>query len=479
MTDSPLEFADLKSPFVLVIFGATGNLAQTKLIPGLLSLFNQKHLPEDFFIIGFSRRDWVDETFVDSFTDLKGKEGWEKFSKHLHYQSGTFESKDGYSELNEKIKAFDSKLGSFVTRFFYLATPPKHYSEILDQLVATKLSIGNEESSKWARIIIEKPFGKDLETAKELDQKLENYFDEKQIFRVDHYLGKETVQNMLAFRFANGIFEPVWNKNYIDHVQITWAEKEGIENRGNFFDGIGMLRDVVQNHIMQLISAVAMEQPKSFTKDDVRNERAKVVSAVSLTSDSPIVRGQYEGYLDEAEVLENSQTDTFTALKLHVNTPRFEGVPFYLRAGKKMEKDVITVSVVFIQTCHILFKEYGCPEIGNVLTFRIQPDEGISLRVIAKKPGHKLSLGTVDMKFNYTDDFGTSGLDAYEKILLDIFAGDQILFSRSDEIENSWSLLDEILKKWQGEKNIPVYAGGGWGPNEANELIEKDGKKWL
>jgi glucose-6-phosphate 1-dehydrogenase len=295
---------------------------------------------------------------------------------------------------------------------------------------------------------------------------------------VDHYLGKETVQNILAFRFANSIFEPVWNNNFIDHVQITWAEKEGIENRGNFFDGIGMLRDVVQNHIMQLISAVAMEQPKSFTKEDVRSERAKVTGAVSL-SDSLVIRGQYDGYLSEKEVAKGSKTETFVAAKLLVNTQRLEGVPIYIRAGKKMEKDVITISVVFTQTCHILFKEYGCPEVGNVLTFRIQPNEGISLRVIAQEPGPTLSLGTVDMRFNYKEDFGTRGLDAYEKVLLDIFSGDQILFTRSDEVENSWNLLDSIMKKWEKEEGIYVYKNGEWGPKEAEEIIEKDNRHWL
>lgn len=478
--DSPLVFQDLKSPFVMIIFGATGNLSHTKLLPGLLSLFNQKLLPDEFTVFGYSRRGMSDEEFRSSFTDLISKEGWQEFSQHLSYQKGTFESEDGYLELIEKLKAIDEKIGACVTRFFYLATPPEHYGEILDNLVSTKLNEGcGQGSNKWTRIIIEKPFGKDLETAKALDQKLASYFDEKQIFRVDHYLGKETVQNVLAFRFANSIFEPVWNNKFIEHVQITWAEKEGIENRGNFFDGIGMLRDVVQNHIMQLISAIAMEQPKSFTKDDVRNERAKVVAAVKLDTSSEVVRGQYEGYLNEPEVDKDSQTETFTAMKLLVNTPRFEGVPFYIRAGKKMEKDLITVSVVFTQTCHILFKEYGCPEVGNVLTFRIQPDEGITMRVIAKKPGHRLSLGTVNMKFNYKDDFGTSGLDAYEKILLDIFAGDQILFSRSDEIENSWQLLDSILQNWKSERDMTKYPDNSWGPSEANALLAKDGKKWI
>lgn len=477
MADSPQVFKELNNPFIIVIFGATGNLSHTKLLPSLLALFNQEFLPEEFYIVGYSRRMMADEEFQNSFEDLNNKEGWEEFKKHIYYQQGTFEDEEGYIALDKRLKEFDQNKGSFITRFFYLATPPKHYSDILDRIVKSKLSDSPED--KYPRIVIEKPFGRDLETAKELDKKLEEYFDEKQIFRVDHYLGKETVQNMLAFRFANSIFEPVWNNQFIDHVQITWAEKEGIENRGNFFDGIGMLRDVVQNHIMQLISAVAMEQPKSFTKEDIRNERAKVVSAVSLSSDSEVIRGQYDGYLEEKEVAKDSKTETFVSMKLMVNTARFKGIPFYIRAGKKMEKDLITVSVVFTQTCHILFKEYGCPEVGNVLTFRIQPDEGITLRVIAKQPGHKLNLGTVNMKFNYKDDFGTSGLDAYEKILLDIFAGDQILFSRSDEIENSWSLLDQVLKEWQSNSSITMYSIDGWGPDEANQLISKDGKRWF
>ncbi len=476
--ESPEQFQEMRSPFVMIIFGATGDLAHTKLIPGLLALFNQKMLPPDFYVIGFSRRPYSDQEFTDSFAEEKDKEGWSDFAKHLSYQQGTFEQDAGYENLITKLKALDDKTGACITRFFYLATPPQHYGEILDKLVETKLSEGcGQGSNKWTRVIIEKPFGKDLETAKELDLKLERSFDEKQIFRVDHYLGKETVQNMLAFRFANSIFEPVWNNKFIEHVQINWGETEGVGTRGAFFDGVGIIRDFLQNHVMQLVAAVGMEQPKSFTKEDLRDARAKVIESVQYSGET--VRGQYEGYRDEPDVASDSSTETFLATKLFVNTPRFENVPFYIRVGKKMPKDVVEISVVFIQTCHILFKEYGCPEIGNVITFRIQPDEGISLRVIAKQPGAKLKLGSVDMKFDYKSGFGTQGLDAYEKILLDIFAGDQILFSRSDEIENSWSLLDNMIKEWKKERAVPVYKPGEWGPKGANELIEKDGKHWL
>lgn len=490
----------MQSPFVLVIFGATGDLAQHKLIPGLFELFKKGLLPKDFFIVGFSRREMTDSVFADYFEKLKSENEWKDFAKHLSYDHGTFEEDLGYESLIETLNSFDKKMGACITRFFYLATPPEHYEVILDKLESTKLSEGCGSPSassftkvskdkkasedkhgegKWTRVIIEKPFGKDLDTAINLDKKLAKIFEEKQIFRVDHYLGKETVQNMIAFRFANGIFEPVWNNKFIEHVQITFAESRGVEKRGKFFDGVGMLRDVMQNHIIQLVSAVAMEQPRSFSKEDIRDARTNVAKAIRMPENirENVVRGQYKGYKEEQFVAPKSETETFAALKLFVDTPRFENVPFYLRAGKKMDRDVVEISIVFIQTCHILFKEYGCPEIGNVLTIRIQPDEGISMRVIAKQPGAKVALGTVDMKFSYRESFGTSGLEAYEKILMDIFSGDQMLFNRSDELQSSWKFITEILNGW-GDNPIYEYSGG-MGPGEANGLIERDGKKWL
>ncbi|MDO8620688.1 MAG: glucose-6-phosphate dehydrogenase [Candidatus Levybacteria bacterium] len=487
----------MQSSFVMVIFGATGDLAQNKLIPSLFSLFKQKQLPTDFFIVGFSRRELSDSDFGSYFKALQDKEGWNEFAKHLSYQKGSFDDISGYSELIDKLKKLDDKIGACVTRFFYLATPPDHYQNILKFLRETKLSEGcgphfaplsgasrSKQESKWTRIIIEKPFGKDLETAKALDMKLSEVFEEKQIFRVDHYLGKETMQNIIAFRFANGIFEPVWNKNFIDHVQITWAEEQGVKERGNFFDGVGLLRDVGQNHLMQLVTAVAMESPKSFSKEGVRDARAEVIKKIRCVESSEvsknIVRGQYENYRSEKNVAKNSNTETFVAMKIFVDTDRMAGVPFYIRMGKKMPKNLVEISVVFIQTCHILFKEYGCPEIGNVLVFRIQPDEGINLRVIAKKPGAKLSLGTVNMNFSYEDQFRTNGADAYEKVLLDIFAGDQMLFNRSDELESSWEFITKILKGWANLGVEPLkYKAGTWGPEEAEALIEKDGRKWI
>ena len=454
-------------PFIMVIFGATGDLMKNKLLPALLNLYKQKKLGERFYIVGFARRPFTNEEFRKMF------ETEEEFAKHLFYQQGDFGDLGKYQELLKTLELFEKEEG--MSRLLYLATPPVNYEDILDNLHKAGLSQGVN-----TRLIIEKPFGKDLETAIALDKKLSEIFEEKQIFRVDHYLGKETVQNILAFRFANGIFDPVWNKNYLDHVQITFAEVKGIEGRGNFFDGIGMLRDVGQNHLMQLITAVAMEQPKSFSKEGLREERARTIRALRRIDAKEVVRGQYAGYKSESGVLQNSNTETFVAMKFFVNTPRFESIPFYVRAGKKMPKNTVEISLVFIQTCHILFKEYGCPEIGNVLTIRIQPDEGISIRMIAKKPGTKLALETVNMHFTYEEAFMTKGAEAYEKILQDIFAGDQMLFNRSDELAYSWEFITKILDDWKNqESKLKIYQEQTWGPKEANELIEKDGRKWL
>lgn len=469
----------------MVIFGATGDLARNKLMPALFALFKQKIFPQEFQIIGFSRRNLTDEEFANHFPNLTSDKKWSDFSKHLIYQKGSFDNKENYLELSSKLRLLDKKLGACIARFFYLAIPPDHYATILNFLHETKLSEGcGHASGAWTRIIIEKPFGKDLETAKKLDEKLAEMFEEKQIFRVDHYLGKETVQNILAFRFANGIFDPVWNKNYLDHVQISWGETKGIEGRGSFFDGVGVLRDFYQSHVMQLIAAVAMESPRSFTKEDLRNARADVTKAIRCLDGEEIlkstVRGQYKNYKNEKDIDKNSKTETFVAMKFFVDTPRFAGIPFYVRVGKKMPKNTVEISLVFLQTCHILFKEYGCPEIGNVLTIRIQPDEGISIRMIAKKPGTKLALETVDMEFTYEEAFQTKGIEAYEKILLDIFAGDQMLFNRSDELSSSWEFITKILKGWESQKSkLLIYKQRSWGPKEADDLIEKDGRKWL
>jgi len=476
------------SPFVIVIFGATGDLAQHKLLPDLYSLYKKKLLGDTFYIVGFARREFSDDEYrqmIGAELSVQNEPEWQEFAKNLYYQQGLFDEEPGYNALIKKLNGFDTEIGACITRLFYLATPPDNYETILTYLENTKLSEGcGQGSEKWTRLAIEKPFGKDLDTARSLDKLLAKIFEERQIYRVDHYLGKETMQNMIAFRFANSVFEPVWNKEHIDHIQITLAEQEGVRTRGKLFDGVGELRDMGQNHLLQMLATVAMEQPKSFSKEGVREARANAIKALRCPKPSEVkdlvVRGQYEGYTKERNVAPDSQTDTFIAAKLFVDTPRFADVPFYIRAGKKMAEEVMEIKVVFKQTCHILFKEFGCPEVGNVLTIRIQPNEGITLRMIAKKPGNTLSLDTVDMRFSYHQSFGHHGADAYEKILLDILAGDQMLFNRSDELESSWNLISTILKGWEIEKKaVPVYKEGSWGPDDANQLIESDGRKWL
>lgn len=478
------------TPFVIVIFGATGDLAKKKLFPSLFSLYEKKQLGDQFYIIGFARREFSDEQFREmvgeKFLKDEGKSrSFRDFAKNIYYQQGFFDDEKGYTDLITRLNTFDTAVGACITRLFYLATPPDNYETILHFLDSTKLSEGcGQGSNKWTKLAIEKPFGKDVETAQALDMRLAKLFDEKQIFRVDHYLAKETIQNTLAFRFANGIFDPIWNNKYIDHVQITLSESSGIGNRGKFFDGVGMLRDVGQNHLLQLLTAVTMEQPTSFSKEGVRDARAKAMQAIRCLEGEAViknvVRGQYSSYHEEKNVDPISATETYVAMKLFVDTPRFEGIPFYLRAGKKMEKDSVEISLVFIQTCHLLFKEYGCPEIGNVLTIRVQPDEGIHIRLIAKKPGAKVALDTVNMHFSYQEQFGHSGIDAYEKLLTDILTGDQMLFNRSDELKSSWEFITKILHAWN-EKNPPlyVYEDNSPGPKEAKDLIEKDNRKWL
>ncbi|MDQ5901275.1 MAG: glucose-6-phosphate 1-dehydrogenase [Patescibacteria group bacterium] len=472
------------SPFVMVIFGATGDLAHHKLIPSLFSLFKDGLLPSEFYIFGFARRDISDED-LRSYYGLEDDTLWGDFSRHLFYQQGEFQDDAGYLSLIKRLEKIDEEMKSCVTRLFYLATPPDNYNIILEKLSSTKLSEGcGQGSSKWTRVAIEKPFGKDLETAQMLDSKLAEIFDEKQIFRVDHYLGKENVQNMLAFRFANGIFEPTWNNSYIDHIQVTISEKNGIGKRGKFFDGVGNLRDVAQNHLLQLVAAVTMEQPRSFTKEDVRDARAQAIQSIESVSEEnmadQVVRGQYQSYKSEKNVADDSKTETFVAMKFFMSNERMKFIPIYARAGKKMEKDIVEISIVFKQTCHILFKEYGCPEIGNVITIRIQPDEGIQMRFITKKPGTRLSLEPVQMKFAYKDHFEKKGADAYEKVLMDILAGEQMLFNRTDELLSSWKFITHILNGWE-KADLPVYVyeDASMGPQAAHELIEKDGRKWL
>ena len=473
-------------PFVMVIFGVTGDLAQNKLLPSLFALFEQGFFPAQFSILGFARREFSDQDLRDHFPALAKETAWPDFASHLFYQQGTFEKEDGYLSLVTRLKDFDRLIGRCALRLFYLATPPVNYETILGFLDRTQLSLGcGQDSDQWTRVIVEKPFGTDLETARALDKTCSLIFKEEQIFRVDHYLGKETVQNMLAFRFANGIFEPAWNKDHLNHVQILWAERKGVEERGKFFDSIGLLRDIAQNHLMQLIAAVAMEPPSSFVKEAIRNARTEAIRSLRCLEPEEVtkytVRGQYEGYLRELDIPAESGTETFVAFKCFVDSPRLAGVPFYVLAGKKMPVDLVQISLVFNQTCHLLFDEFGCPEIGNALTIRIQPNEGISMRFIAKRPGVGLALQPVNMRFSYEQEFEEKISDAYQRILLDIFKGDQTLCSRSDELDYSWEFVSRILAGWKGSAApaLHSYRRGTWGPEAAVELLKADGKSWL
>lgn len=502
------------SPSIMVIFGATGDLTHRKLMPSLYSLYTDGVINDDFSIVGFARRPYTPEKFRDELsTKVKrskkiDESSWEKFSHILSYQQGKFEDEHAYEALATILNDFDEKHKACTNKLFYLATPPQYYETILDNLKKSGLSIGcgtpsvqlsgtseGQGTLGWTKILIEKPFGKDLQSARALDTKLASLFDERQVYRIDHYLAKETIQNILAFRFGNGIFEPTWNKDYVDHVQITMAETLGVETRGKFYDGVGALQDVLQNHVLVMLALMAMEQPRSFGGHDIRDARAHILEKLQCMSAEEVatcvVRGQYEegsiegtsvlAYKKEKDIRPDSDTETFVALKAYIDSDRWRGVPWYLRTGKRLAKDVVEISLVFRQTCPILFKEVGCPETGNVLTIRIAPNEGIGLRFIAKKPDSEFKLTTVDMDFDYDETFGAHAIgDPYEKLLEDALHGRRVLFNRSDELEASWEFISSIQQGWKAHQTqIHPYPAGSWGPKAAENLIKQDGREWV
>lgn len=489
------------TPIILVIFGATGDLTHSKLMPSLYKLFKERNITRDLYIVGVGRREYTNEEFrsdmqyavqkkVENFFDL---DTWGELSDGIYYCQGYFEDADMYVRLTELLNRFDSTMGKHVPRFFYLATPPENYEIILTHLKTSGLSKNNGHKPS---IAIEKPFGKDLETAKHLESVLVSHFSESQIYRIDHYLGKETVLNLLAFRFANGIFEPTWNNEFIDHVQITLAESGGIGTRGSFYDGVGALRDVVQNHMLQMLAFVAMERPRAFDAASLRSRRVEAVQSIRCIEPSKVsdltVRAQYgpevkqkiKGYREENNVSAQSMTETFVALKLELDSERWRGVPFYLRTGKRMPRQVAEISlhykkpsVCFGDLC--LFNPNDVAR--NVLSIRVAPDEGITLRLMAKKPGFGMTLAVPHMEFDYKRSFPQSlSPDAYERLLLDVINGDATLFARTDEIETSWDLVTKILAGWE-KKRTPLYtySPGTWGPPEAMNFIERDERHWF
>ena len=487
----------IPEPTAVVIFGASGDLTKRKLLPALFHLEQSKLLPEKFSVIGVARRPLQDEFAKDmrdgilQFGGVKeGDSQLDEFMAKVSYHAMNFDDPEGYGKLKTLLEEIDKKQGTNGNRLFYLATAPEYFADIIEQLGAQGMA--KPEKGK-VHTIIEKPFGHDLASAKELNDDVNRVFAEDQIFRIDHYLGKETVQNILVFRFANGIFEPVWNRNYVDHVQITAAEDIGIEGRGPFYEKAGALRDVVQNHVMELLSFVAMEPPVSFEAEAMRREKVKVWRSISPVHPMDFVRGQYgagktdgkevKGYRQEERVDPNSGTETYAALKIGIENWRWAGVPFYLRAGKRLAKRATEITIQFKQPPQLLFKQQSgaCRELQpNLITMRIQPDEGISLRFGAKVPSPNMEVCPVNMNFSYADAFGKSSANGYERLLLDAMLGDATLFAHRDGVEATWSLLTPILEQWSATrpKGFPNYASGTWGPESGDELLARDGRSW-
>ncbi|MEO9176922.1 MAG: glucose-6-phosphate dehydrogenase [Gaiellales bacterium] len=493
-----LRLSDVPGPCALVIFGGSGDLAHRKLVPALYNLALRGLLPAGFGVVGIGRSDYGDDDgFRNSLKESVARYSrtqpldetvWESFAQGLCYVRGAFDDPGLYRDLTDRLGSLDDQRGTAGNAVFYLATPPTTFPIIVGGLGDSGLS--HEDDGRFRRVVIEKPFGRGLTSALELNTQVHEAFEERQVFRIDHYLGKETVQNILVLRFANGIFEPVWNRNFVDHVQITVAESIGAEGRGRFYEEAGALRDIVQNHLLQVLSFVAMEPPSSFQAEAVRDERAKVLGAVRPMRTTDVVRGQYAagfsegvpvpGYVEEDGVAPNSATETFVAARLSLDNWRWADTPFYLRTGKRLPKRVTEVAIQFKRVPHLPFSYSAAEQLEpNVLVLHIQPDEGISLRFGAKVPASRTQIRTVNMDFDYGTAFSSPTAEAYETLLLDAMRGDPTNFTRQDAVTESWRVVEPALEAWQRQAGAPhLYAAGTWGPDAADDLLARDGRRW-
>ncbi|MBS0625359.1 MAG: glucose-6-phosphate dehydrogenase [Verrucomicrobia bacterium] len=504
----PLEEAGRSSrnidPCVLVIFGATGDLTGRKLSPALYNLGREGMLPPNFACVGFARREKTHQQFreevksdISTYSRVKpiDEKFWTHFQEQFFYHQSDFDKDEGYAALATFLNQLDARFATRGNRVFYLSVQPKYFPIIIEKLKKHGLAYDiHQTTDKWSRVIIEKPFGHDSDSAAQLQKEISKHLDETQIYRIDHYLGKETVQNLLVFRFANSIFESLWNYKHIDHVQITVAEDIGIGTRGHFFEEEGLLRDIVQNHMMQLLSLVAMEPPVNLSATAIRDEKVKVLQSIrpwaAQDFETSVIRGQYGpgfingekviGYRQEKDVAPSSNIETYLAMRLFIDNWRWAGVPFYLRGGKRLPKRGTEIAITFKDAPGVLFQQRGKRNDPNVLAMRIQPDEGISMKINCKVPGPSSPIQPVKMDFRYGSYFGQTPPEAYERLIWDCILGDSTLFARSDEVAQSWHILTPVLEEWARKKpqDFPNYASGTWGPKAADEMIGKDGRAW-
>ncbi len=487
----------IAGPCGMVIFGVTGDLARKKLMPAIYDLSNRGLLPPGFSLVGFARRDWADEDFEQvvhdavkehSRTEFR-EETWRQLAEGCRFVPGNFDDDQAFAKLRETVVELDEQRGTGGNHAFYLSIPPRFFGDVIGQL--EKHGLAEQRDGEWRRVVVEKPFGHDLDSARELNEVVGRVFPPESVFRIDHYLGKETVQNILAMRFANTMFEPIWNANYVDSVQITMAEDGGIGGRAGYYDGIGAARDVIQNHLLQLLALTAMEEPTSFDARSLRLEKIKALEAVTLPRrmDLGTARGQYAagwaggievpGYLDEADIPTSSTTETYAALRLEVDNRRWAGVPFYLRTGKRLGRRVTEVALTFKRAPHLPFGAHATEELAaNALVVRVQPDEGVTLRFGSKVPGTSMEIRDVNMDFAYGGSFTEASPEAYERLILDVLLGEPPLFPRHEEVEQSWRILDPVEEYWARRGKPDPYPSGTWGPTSAEKMLAREGRAW-